>query len=195
MRVGRIARRLGVDRNPLRRRSDRTEAWLTMILVLVILVLGPQAALHAAGTVYQNAVRASEWDLTHRFTVKAVLMKDAGQKDPSYSDAYTVETTVPAQWVAPNGSQRSGPVLAPVGQHAGSTVAIWIDQHGVVTGSPVRHHPSADALAAGMLAVFGVLVGAGIVLLLMRRRLDKGRMNDWQTEWMFVEPGWSGRRR
>src|SRR5215471_468881 len=40
-----LARRLGLDRNPLRRRSDRAEAWIRIALVLAFLIGAPLAFL------------------------------------------------------------------------------------------------------------------------------------------------------
>ena len=39
-----LARRLGLDRNPLRRGSDRAEAWIRIALVLAFLIGAPLAA-------------------------------------------------------------------------------------------------------------------------------------------------------
>jgi len=43
----RLSRALGFDRNPLRRASDRMEAWLRAGLLIVFLTAGPIAALAA----------------------------------------------------------------------------------------------------------------------------------------------------
>src|SRR5260370_23639139 len=44
----RLARALGLDRNPLRRATDRAEAWIRVGLLAVFLIAGPMAALVAA---------------------------------------------------------------------------------------------------------------------------------------------------
>ena len=64
----RLARALGLDGNPLRRASDRAEAWIRAGLLVILLIAGPMAALtagqrtaHAAGTgttAQQRAVQA-----------------------------------------------------------------------------------------------------------------------------------------
>jgi len=194
MLAGRVARRIGLDRNPLRRRSDRIEAWVTLILMAMVLVVGPLTAWHAAGSAYYHAVRASEWDRQHRFQVTAVLVTDADVGVQAPDDDHPMEPTGQARWVAPEGSARTGVVTAEPDQRAGSTVVIWTDRHGAVTLPPVERNSSMDGLAAGLLAAIGVVVGVVGILTLVRRRLDNRRMDQWQTEWMFVEPGWSGRR-
>jgi hypothetical protein len=48
----RLARALGLDRNPLRRTSDRAEAWIRVGLLVVFLIAGPMAARSAGGWTY-----------------------------------------------------------------------------------------------------------------------------------------------
>jgi len=48
----RLARALALDRNPLRRASDRAEAWIRIGLLAVFLIAGPIAALSAGGWAY-----------------------------------------------------------------------------------------------------------------------------------------------
>ena len=43
--VAALARRAGLDANPLRRGSDRAEAWLRIGLVLAFLIASPLAAI------------------------------------------------------------------------------------------------------------------------------------------------------
>jgi hypothetical protein len=74
-------------------------------------------------------------------------------------------------------------------------VTVRTDVHGGPVRPPVEHHPATNALAAGIFAIFGVLVAAVGVLKAVYWRMYRRRMDDWQVEWMFVEPVWSGRRR
>ena len=52
----RLARALGLDRNPLRRPSDRAEAWLRIGLLAVFLIAGPIAALSVGGSAYHAGI-------------------------------------------------------------------------------------------------------------------------------------------
>jgi hypothetical protein len=45
----RLARALGLDGNPLRRASDRAEAWIRVGLLAIFLIAGPVAAIGAGG--------------------------------------------------------------------------------------------------------------------------------------------------
>ena len=51
----RLARALGLDSNPLRRASDRAEAWIRIGLLAVFLIAGPMVASVAGGWAYHAA--------------------------------------------------------------------------------------------------------------------------------------------
>ena len=111
-----LTRRIGLDRNPLRRGTDRAEAWLRITLVLAFLIGAPLAcwgAGHWAGSVAPTAARAQQAG-EHR--VPATLLRGA----PSGSDSFTELNLswVKARWVVPRGPVRTGYVQAPVGSHA-----------------------------------------------------------------------------
>jgi hypothetical protein len=50
--TSRLARALGLDGNPLRRASDRAEAWIRIGLLAVFLIAGPIASVAAGGWAY-----------------------------------------------------------------------------------------------------------------------------------------------
>ena len=54
----RLARALGLDRNPLRRATDRAEAWIRVGLLAVFLIAGPIAALGAGHWAYHTGTTA-----------------------------------------------------------------------------------------------------------------------------------------
>lgn len=58
-RKARLARALGLDGNPLRRGSDRAEAWIRAWLVVIFLIAGPMAALAAGQWTAHAAVPAA----------------------------------------------------------------------------------------------------------------------------------------
>ena len=55
----RLARVLGLDRNPLRRATDRAEAWIRAGLLAVFLIAGPMAALSAGHWAYHAGTTAA----------------------------------------------------------------------------------------------------------------------------------------
>src|SRR5580700_117113 len=52
----RLTRALGLDRNPLRRASDRAEAWIRVGLLAVFLIAAPMAAGAAGAWAYHAGV-------------------------------------------------------------------------------------------------------------------------------------------
>jgi hypothetical protein len=107
MLAGRIARRVGVDRNPLRRRSDRVEAWLTLAMVVMILVAGPLAAWRAADAAYRDSTRALERDQQHRFEVPATLAEDVPVVAQGDDDVWSADAVAQGRAGSPR-TARSG---------------------------------------------------------------------------------------
>jgi hypothetical protein len=193
--LARLARWFGFDRNPLRRGTDRIQAALRLVTV-VLLVAGVPAAAVAAGQRADHLAlsRAHAQQATDHL-VTAVLLQNApatGVPDP-YTDVQT--TWVQARWQPPGQPPRTGQVLAVAGARKGSTAQTWIDPSGAVTSPPMNHRDIAGAVC---LAVTGTCLVSWLVLLvagmLARRALDRRRLNAWEAEWRASGPQWSGRR-
>jgi hypothetical protein len=180
---------VGKDRNPLRRRTDRIEAWLTVALAVIVLAGGPFVVWWCAGSAYDRAAAAGEWRRSHAFPVQALLLADADQVAQVYGED---PASVPARWTGPNGIQRTGPVIPPPAARAGTTIVIWTDVYGdPMLGPPSS--PSASATGVGLASAALVIAAYGAILLSVRRLMDRRRMVLWQREWRDVEPRWSGR--
>jgi hypothetical protein len=105
------------------------------------------------------------------FQVPATLLREA----PLRTGSGTRETrTALAQWRAPDGQLRTGPVCAPSGAAAGSTVTVWVSQAGDLADPPLRQPEIADRteLAQG-LAAAGFAVVLAAIGELTRKSLDK----------------------
>jgi len=188
----RVARRLGFDHNPLRRRSDLIEAWLLPAVIAVFLVLSPllvgaaSARVHSENAAAQQAERS--W---HRVT--AVLLQAVPGPLMSDNGANTWITWTPARWTD-DGRRHVGQVPAAAGSSAGSTLPVWLDRAGTVQAPPLNALQIRDrvALAAVValtaLAVF--LTGAAVI---GRRLLDRRRLAGWAADWLSVGPQWSRR--
>jgi hypothetical protein len=194
-RLARWARWLGFDRNPLRRGSDRIEAALRLVLIVLLVVAVPIAAVVAGRQADHLALRQAQAQRTADHLVTAVLLKDAptaGTPDP-YTSVQTA--WVPARWQPPGQPARTGVVLALAGAHQGSTVRIWINASGAVTDPPLDHR---DVTGQVCVAVMATCLVSLLVLLasagLTRRALDRRRLSAWEAEWQAGEPLWSGRR-
>jgi hypothetical protein len=192
--IRRTVRGMGWGRNPLRRTTDRVEAWLTLVLVAVTLVVAPLAASRVAHEAYRDTVRAAAWESQHLFQAEAVLLQDARQGPAG--DEPTPQENVPAiaRWTDRDGIVHTGTAYTANGTRAGTTISIWIDDRGLLSGPPSRRQPRVDAAMAAILTVCGIAVGLAGIRRIMHCLLDRRRMRAWQLEWMTTGPGWSRRR-
>ena len=185
-RLGRLARGLRLDRNPLRRGSDRAETAMLGVLLAAFLAGAPFAA-HAAGSwTYATSIREAQAQQATLRQVPATLLQAA----PS-----NISNEANARWKAPDGQVRTGQIFAPSGAPAGSTVMVWVNQAGQLTDSPLQtSQVTGRADMARALAVAALAVVLGIVGLVGRWALDRRRLTAWDAEWLATEPRWSSRR-
>ena len=193
--LARLARWLGLDRNPLRRGTDRVEGALRLVMIILAVLAVPAASVAVGRWADHYALHRAQVQQSVDRQVAAVLVRDApatGIPDP-YT---TVETTwVPARWQPPGQPARTGEVLAVAGARKGSTVRTWIDPSGAVTDPPLDNRVIVGDV---WLAVMATLVMSGLLLLaagaLARRMLDRRRLRAWEAEWRTSGPLWSGHR-
>src|SRR5262249_50122167 len=130
-----LARKLGLDRNPLRRSTDRAEAWLRIALVLAFLIGAPLAAWGAGSWAESVAPTAAHLQLAGEHRVPAPLLRNG----PGASDQGSPVRLawVKAGWTVPGGPVRTGLVQAPVGSGAGRAVPVWLDRSGMPPAPPL----------------------------------------------------------
>jgi hypothetical protein len=187
----RLARRLGVDHNPLRRRSDLIDAWLLPVAIALFLVLGPIVAGGAAWFTSAQVTADRQAEQTwHR--VPAMLLRAApGPMSGGSPHSWTVRE--PARWVA-DGTLRTELVPVTAGTRAGSVVPVWLDRAGQPQPLPMTASQVSDRMVvtvSAALAALTVLL-TGLVLVI-RWRLNRRRLSSWASDWDLVEPQWSHR--
>jgi hypothetical protein len=192
-RLARLARWLGFDRNPLRRGTDRIEAALRLVLMIMLVAAVPAAAVIAGQRADHSALNRAHAQQAADRRVDAVLIQQApvaGSPDP-YTSVQTAWAL--ARWQPPGLPPRTGEVLATAGARKGSTVRTWIDASGAVTDPPLDHREIAGDVS---IAVIATCLVSGLVLLasstLVRRVLDRRRLSAWEAEWRASGPLWSG---
>jgi hypothetical protein len=194
-RLARCARWLGLTRSPLRRRADRAEVAVRLAVLVLLAVAIPVAVITVGRWTDHQALRQVRAQAAADHPVRAVLLEEspgAGAPDP-YS-AVPVNW-VPGRWTGPDGSVRTGDVLAPAGALKGTTIAAWVDASGQITDPPAAHNAVVgDVVIATTLASLGLL----FVLLggqaLACRALDRRRLHAWEAEWRAIGPLWTGHR-
>jgi hypothetical protein len=182
--VLRLARRIGLGRNDLRRPVDRVDGAVVGLAVLAgaaIVVVGVLFGLRLAA---DESVIAAHQQAT-RTTTTAVLLKDADAAQ-----------AVPARWTTVDGTVHTGPVHVVVKQTAGASVPIWTDATGAVVSQPIG---TLDivllvgvTLTAGFAAAFILLRG---LLLLVRLPIERWSAHAWDEDWARTAPRWKQGRR
>ena len=193
-RARRLARKLGLDANPLRRRTDKIATWLMAQFLVVFLIGAPLFAVGAftwaarAGAAEQRAERS--W---HQ--VPAVLMRSVPVPD-SFAGGIFGYSWVPARWTAPDGQVRAGDIPVEVGLAAGRKVRLWVDAAGTPTDVPLTHRAVlARAATAAAVATAALLAVLACLALAGRWLLDRRRLADWELAWAIVGPQWTQRFR
>jgi hypothetical protein len=191
----RLARWLGFDRNPLRRGTDRVEAVLRLMLVILLVAGVPVAAVAAGRWADHQALHWAQAQRAANHQVTAVLLRDAPATGTPGPYTSIQGSWVPARWQPAGQSPRTGLVYAVAGARKGSTVRIWIDPSGAITDPPPGHR---EVVGDVCIAVTLTCLASGLVLLtvwtLGRRALDRGRLSAWEAEWRASGPLWTGRR-
>lgn len=189
----RIARGLRPDRNPLRRTNDRVETFLLAGSIVAALAAAPFAVPAAAAASHDAAASARAEQLATRDQVKAFLLQRAADGGDGYPQDSRV--LVQASWLAPDGTHRSGQVTASAGAAKGSSVLVWTDPAGHLTGPPLGSRQiagQADLAAIGAASGLALLVLCEAVIL--RRTLDRRRLAAWEADWEVTAPMWNRQR-
>ena len=190
--LARLLRGRRLDRNPLRRGSDRAETFVIGGLLAAFLAAAPFAA-HAAGARgHDAAVRQAQAQRASLVQVTATLLRAA----PVLSGyGSTSGFAVEARWRAPDGPVRTGELFLTADMAASHSTRIWVDQTGRLTGPPLsRDQMTGRAQLAAGVAVGGLAVVLAIAGWLVRRALDRRRLCGWDAEWLANGPRWSPRR-
>ncbi|WP_306946754.1 hypothetical protein [Streptomyces sp. B4I13] len=170
--------------------SDRFEGWFRRVL-MVVLVLGvPAAAVSAGLTAYEASMRTVRAQSAERHQVTArsttgVTNDDDWAKRPAQ-----------VRWTDTDGVVRTGTALVKPGTPKGATVRVWVTRDGTVTGHPANTlNATTSGWMVGGMTAFGLAAGSYAARAGMRLVLDRRRYAQWDTEWDLVEPQWSARFR
>jgi hypothetical protein len=174
-------------RNPLKRRSDVVEAWVVLV-VAVLMVCGLPLAGVLAGLHVGNELQHQREE---RKRTTAVLAEEAS----AWQAGGYVRFQATVRWRASDGREHTAKAEVGPARKAGSTTWIWTDGKGRLTGEPPTQAQAESASAlAGVLAAGG----AGALVLgvrwVVRLGLDRHRAIALEQEWARVGPQWGKRR-
>jgi hypothetical protein len=194
-RLARLARRLGLDNNPLRRGTDRAEAALRLVMILLFVLAAPAAAVTVGRWGDHHALHRAQAERASGHLVSAVLLQDAPAAGTPNPYASMQTAWVLARWQPPGQPPRTGVVLTLAGAHKGSTVRTWIDPSGAVTDSPPDHRVIVGYVwLAGVTTCLLSWLALLVAWVLARRALDRRRLRAWEAEWRTSGPLWRGHR-
>ncbi|MFD8253055.1 Rv1733c family protein [Streptomyces werraensis] len=176
--------------NPLRRRSDQLEAWISRLLLLILLLGLPAATLGTGLATYRSAMGTVRTQSAERQEVDAQVVS-AGR-----TVAATQEQRAQVRWTGDEGTTRTDNARVKPHTPEGATVRLWVTRGGAVTGPPMTENQAVTtswftggAAAAGFAAIIYVTrVG-------VRHELARKRYAQWDAEWERVEPLWADRFR
>ncbi|XRQ03389.1 hypothetical protein ACN3XK_43205 [Actinomadura welshii] len=178
----RLLRRLGLERNELRRRVDRVQRVIALGLLVLLLGTAVPLAAWAASWSYEAGVRAEEAERENRRQVVATVTAIGGG-----SGGY-VHETVRATWPGPDGEPRTGTLPGWRNAETGAQRRIWVDREGDPAAAPRLHSRTVtDASYAAAAAVLGCSVPVLAAYVLVRRRCDRHRDHLWDVAWARMD--------
>ena len=189
----RVLRGLRLDRNPLRRTTDRVETCLLAGLFVAAAAAAPFAAQAASHVAYADGLRAEQAQVASRHQVQAMLTQPAS----GAINGYTVTSLVPVQatWTSVSGIRHSGQVLAPVDSPNGAAVTVWTDAAGDLTSPPLQPSQiSGQSRLAAIGAVAAVVVLWLCATAVARYILNRRRMAAWDADWIVTSRAWNRQR-
>lgn len=194
-RSARLARSFGLDRNPLRRASDRAEAWIRVGLCALFFAVGPLAAIAGGHWAYNAQAAAISTEAADTHAVRAVLLQPTTTPGDLAIGRLGGQVWARARWVRAGAPAQTDVVQVPAGLPTGSAVTIWLDNSGQVTGPPLRGGFIEAVAFTSVMTLGFVALGLLVVLRVIQLFLNRRRMAAWESAWAAIEPRWTGRRR
>lgn len=174
-------------RNRLVRASDRAEALVLVLAVVVSLLIVPIAA--AVGTaVYDSRSNLYAEQAQGRRTVTATVIDDSAAVRPR-----SKTMTAHARWFVA-GAEHTGQVRARTTLKPGDSVEIWVDENGSHVGPPMGS-AAEEAMAAAFAIWLGTATAAALLYVGTRAVLNRARDARWQRDFENLVAGSDGHTR
>ncbi|MFE6664548.1 DUF3592 domain-containing protein [Streptomyces sp. NPDC057697] len=181
----------------MRRATDRREAWVALVALLLVVLAAPALGWVCGAQTDDALQRSARAQRAGRHATTAVvehrsLRAPRHLADPEVSSEHAAQTSVVARWKAPDGTIRRGTALTASRRTGpGARVEIWTDSAGRPVSRPMD---AATARAHAVLAGIGaMLLAAGLVECVRRlivRHMMKGRYTRIDRDWAEAGPDW-----
>ena len=177
-----LRRTIHVGHDPMVRRSDRIEGFMSFGLIVLAILLVPFAIWAGGATAAsQNALIADQARSTH--SIAAVTTGDSVTSSVATADYIPANTeTAPAQWNW-NGQVHREDITVDETTPAGTSVDIYVDDNGDKTIAPITQS-AADvaAVVTGIFTWFSIMSLLTIGFMLIRVWLDRSRDAQWDRD-------------
>ncbi|MFC9435825.1 hypothetical protein [Nocardia sp. NPDC057030] len=180
----RTCRRVGLDRNPMRRREDRVQTMVAAALALVFLIIVPVLVLTVGVSVYHTETAVVQAKTAQLHQVEATVTETG--KAPLYAPIMPAKV----QWKDADGVVHTEDYQSTTLVQPGQSVTIWLNGADKIVEPP----SGTQALSKAVLLTGGALLGATIVVagsyFALRRGLDRRRLRMWEMEWATADLRW-----
>ena len=166
-----------LGRDPLVRTTDRIEALVLVLAVVVSLLSAPVAA--AVGTAVHDSSRQLYAEQAHtRHSVTATVTDDNAAQQVLRTNTITVT----ARWSAA-GAEHTGVVKAASTAKTGDPIEIWVDNNGAQVDKPTPTTRAALEAMTGALVIWVSVAAAAAMLFAVTRAVcDRVRFTGWQHD-------------
>jgi len=193
--TGWILRRMGFDRNPLRRPIDRVHAILRAALAILFLVGGPGAVVTVSHQVENAGLQAGRAQAAAWHIVPAIVLRERSLAAVWRQPGTGRPVLLWVRWMTPLGWSQTDRILAGRRAVRGSKVPVWLNAWGRPAHPPLTRIEISDRVAGAAVATLAALAillwVAGKVALLA---FDRYRLARWEADWLLVEPRWTKRQ-
>jgi hypothetical protein len=191
MRPRGLLARLGFDGNPLRRTTDWMESATAVALLAAFLLVTPVVAMFAGQWAYGKGAAAERLQDGDRHRVQATVL-ESEPAGSATADGSALHSRATIRWTGPDARTHKGSLRVSPTAERGDRVSVWIDEQGRQVSPPLTHtQVVANAVSSGLLTFAGSAVLLGGVWFLVRRHLDRVRMDEWEADWLMVAPRWT----
>ncbi|GGU76270.1 hypothetical protein GCM10010211_47840 [Streptomyces albospinus] len=181
--------------NPVRRRTDRTEAWIALTAALLIVFGAPSAGWFAGRAAHGALLEAVRQQHQERYPVRAATARTGSRTpagpDPETSSQHAAHLRTAARRTGRDGRAQAAEIAAPRPVEPGERFRIRTDGRGRMAPRPMDEDAAATrAVPAGLVtagAVGGLVeaVRRWAVRLLMVRRFRR-----WDAAWERAGQDW-----
>jgi len=166
-----------LGRGPLVRTTDRIEALVVVLAVMVSLLAVPITA--AVGTAVYDSSRRVYAEQTHTRHTVAATVTDV----PASQQILRMSTiTAPARWTG-GVAEHTGAVKTQSTTKPGDTIEIWVDDNGAqVPAPPSTMRSAAEAVTGALVIWISVVATAATLVTAARAVCDRFRFTQWQHD-------------